>query len=191
MAVVPILAGIQAGLGIYNSIRGARKEREFLGPLSRINELQLQTAMGQGPLIDATKSRITRGAELAAQRARLQDSATGFRQTGRSRSLANMARIGGLRAVAEGVSNLQGAALQGAAGTGGVLAQIGLDYGRRSGEASAQAVGTALPELISSIQDRLYSQVAENASRGGFARPQFQFGLPGAGGGYRRDLYGG
>lgn len=137
MAWPLIMAGIQTGMGIISGISGMRAHKKAMGPLREMAQLQLQTARGGGPLIESTVGGITRAGELQAQRA---SRAGGGRVSeALRRTLANQARIGGMRAAGQAAGALRAAAL-----TGGGPAAMVAQMGTRRAEAGIAAGGESL-----------------------------------------------
>lgn len=146
-----IIAGVQTGMGLISSISGQRAYKKAMGPLRELSELQLQTARGGGPMIESTVSGITRAGELQAQRA---GRAGGGRVSeALRRTLANQARIGGIRAAGQAAGMLKSAALT-TGGPAGMVAQMGTARAEAGMAAGGESMGWGITNYMR-YMDRL------------------------------------
>jgi len=147
---IPLMAiygGIQAGLGLYNAIKGGRDRERAMGPLREAQELAMQTARGGGPIVEQIAGGYTRAGELAGQRAARSVGAGGL-STALAQTLKTQGTIGGMRAAAAGVATARAGAMQTAVGAGGALSemQMGVAEGRLG--AASEGIGMGLSTVM-------------------------------------------
>ena len=175
-----ILAGIQAGAGLVGAIRSGRERERALGPLEEAARLQLQTAQGRGPLLESVSEGFTEAGELGAQRASRAVRAGGV-DSALEQTLANQARIGGMRAAAGAVGQIQSAAISAAPQAAAAVAGFRTDIAEDRLGAASEAIGVGLsstmrllsrikgktPNIASALEQKRRALSAINFGRGG------------------------
>lgn len=171
MPLLPILAGVNAVVGLYNSISAGRERGKRMGAFDRLMDIQVQTAEGRGPLIESTVGSLNRAAELTAQRAGR--AVPGIENRALNRTLANQARIEGMRATAGAVGQLRSQALSpglAAVGQQGAFDALGLKQ-----RGAAESIGTGISEIERLLEEhrrrKMFTSTVPNY--------EFQMGFPG------------